>query len=225
MELIKKIHASLPQIQCGRCDTPGCYQYAEQIAVGVPHDRCVPGGSDSLNQLNKILDKTLDNVDQNYGPTINNKIAVVREEDCIGCKKCIGACPVDAIVGATNLMHSVIKDICTGCELCIEPCPVDCIDLVDMPDEDMKKIRDKSQFYFDLNKSNKPNKKRAKLKNNTNINKNISSEINLKITNRGVDKNKAIEDMQDQILSSDLKKLHKFKKDQVDEFLKDKDEA
>ena len=75
-----------------------------------------------------------------YGPTINNKIAVVREEDCIGCKKCIGACPVDAIVGATNLMHSVIKDICTGCELCIEPCPVDCIDLVDMPDEDMKKL-------------------------------------------------------------------------------------
>ena len=77
MELIKKIHASLPQIQCGRCDTPGCYQYAEQIAVGVPHDRCVPGGSDSLNQLNKILDKTLDNVDPNYGPTINNKIAIL----------------------------------------------------------------------------------------------------------------------------------------------------
>lgn len=225
MELIKKIHASLPQIQCGRCDTPGCYQYAEQIAVGVPHDRCVPGGSDSLNQLNKILDKTLDNVDQNYGPTINSKIAVVREEECIGCKKCIGACPVDAIVGATNLMHSVIRDICTGCELCIEPCPVDCIDLVDMPEEDMKKIRDKSQFYFDLNKSNKPNKKRAKLKNNTNINKNISSEINLKITNRSVDKKKAIEDMQYQILSSDLKKLHKFKLDQVKKFLKDKDEA
>ena len=89
----------------------------------------------------------------------------------------------------------------------------------------MKKIRDKSQFYFDLNKSNKPNKKRAKLKNNTNINKNISSEINLKITNRGVDKKKALEDMQNQILSSDLKKLHKFKIDQVEKFLKDKYEA
>ena len=122
-------------------------------------------------------------------------------------------------------MHSVIKDICTGCELCIEPCPVDCIDLVDIPDEDIKKIRNKSQFYFDLNKSIKPNKKRAKLKNNTNINKDISSEINLKITNRGIDKNKAIEDMQDHILSSDLKKIHKFKTNQVDKFLKEKNET
>ncbi len=225
MELIKKIHATLPQIQCGRCDTPGCYQYAEQIAEGIPHDRCVPGGSNTLQKLNNILDKELRTVDQNYGPTIKSKIAIIGEEDCIGCKKCIGACPVDAIVGATNLMHSVINDICTGCELCIEPCPVDCIDLLDIPKEDMKKVRDKSQQYFDLKESIKPKKKRTKLKNNSIINKDISSEINHKITNRGINKNKAFEEMQDNILTGDLKKLHNFEAEQIDEFLKEKNET
>lgn len=225
MELIKKIHASLPQIQCGRCDTPGCYQYAEQIAEGIPHDRCVPGGSDTLQKLNNILDKEIHTVDQNYGPTIKSKLAIIREEDCIGCKKCIGACPVDAIVGATNLMHSIINDICTGCELCIEPCPVDCIDLVDIPKEDMKKVRDKSQQYFDLKESIKPKKKRTKLKNNSSINKDISSEINYKITNRGIDKDKAFEEMQENILTGDLKKLHNFKAEQIDGFLKEKNET
>jgi len=225
LELIKKIHATLPQIQCGRCDTPGCYQYAEQIAEGIPHDRCVPGGSNTLQKLNNILDKELRTVDQNYGPTIKSKIAIIGEEDCIGCKKCIGACPVDAIVGATNLMHSVINDICTGCELCIEPCPVDCIDLLDIPKEDMKKVRDKSQQYFDLKESIKPKKKRTKLKNNSIINKDISSEINHKITNRGINKNKAFEEMQDNILTGDLKKLHNFEAEQIDEFLKEKNET
>ena len=225
MELIKKIHATLPQIQCGRCDTPGCYQYAEQIAEGIPHDRCVPGGSNTLQKLNNILDKELRTVDQNYGPTIKSKIAIIREEDCIGCKKCIGACPVDAIVGATNLMHSVINDICTGCELCIEPCPVDCIDLLNIPKEDMKKVRDKSQQYFNLKELIKPKKKRTKLKNNSIINKDISSEINHKITNRGINKNKAFEEMQDNILTGDLKKLHNFEAEQIDEFLKEKNET
>ena len=119
MELIDIIHKSLPQIQCGRCDTPGCYQYANDIANGAPHDRCVPGGAKTLDKLNVILDKSIDNVDIQFGPTIQEQKVKIIEDDCIGCKKCIGACPIDAIVGATNLMHSVIDDICTGCELCI----------------------------------------------------------------------------------------------------------
>ena len=122
-------------------------------------------------------------------------------------------------------MHSVINDICTGCELCIEPCPVDCIDLLDIPKEDMKKVRDKSQQYFDLKESIKPKKKRTKLKNNSIINKDISSEINHKITNRGINKNKAFEEMQDNILTGDLKKLHNFEAEQIDEFLKEKNET
>ena len=56
--------------------------------------------------------------------------AVIREDDCIGCTKCIPACPVDAIVGTGKHMHTIFTDLCTGCELCIAPCPVDCIDLV-----------------------------------------------------------------------------------------------
>jgi len=57
-------------------------------------------------------------------------LAVVREAECIGCTKCIQACPVDAILGGAKQMHTVIADECTGCELCVEPCPVDCIDMV-----------------------------------------------------------------------------------------------
>jgi electron transport complex protein RnfB len=57
-------------------------------------------------------------------------VAYIREDECIGCTKCIQACPVDAILGAAKLMHTVIADECTGCDLCVEPCPVDCIDML-----------------------------------------------------------------------------------------------
>lgn len=60
-------------------------------------------------------------------------IAAIRENECIGCTKCIQACPVDAILGADKLMHTVITDECIGCKLCLPPCPVDCIDLLPQP--------------------------------------------------------------------------------------------
>ncbi len=56
-------------------------------------------------------------------------LAVIDEANCIGCTKCIQACPVDAIVGATRAMHTVMSDLCTGCNLCVAPCPTQCIDL------------------------------------------------------------------------------------------------
>ena len=56
-------------------------------------------------------------------------MAIIDESRCIGCTLCIEACPVDAIVGASKQMHTVLAHACTGCELCIAPCPVDCIDL------------------------------------------------------------------------------------------------
>jgi len=60
-------------------------------------------------------------------------VAQVDEARCIGCARCIDACPVDAIAGAPGFMHTVIAAYCTGCELCLPPCPVDCIDLVPPP--------------------------------------------------------------------------------------------
>jgi electron transport complex protein RnfB len=61
---------------------------------------------------------------------ITSQQAVVREAECIGCTKCIQACPVDAIIGAAKQMHTVISELCIGCGLCLPPCPVDCIDLI-----------------------------------------------------------------------------------------------
>lgn len=143
MELINLIHDQLPQIQCGRCDTPGCKQYAKAIVAGEPHDRCVPGGQETLDKLNKLVGTSYKKVNLEYGPTIKFQKVSIVEEDCIGCKKCITACPVDAIVGATNMMHSIIDDICTGCELCIEPCPVDCIKMEPSYNKDNESTKNK----------------------------------------------------------------------------------
>jgi electron transport complex protein RnfB len=57
-------------------------------------------------------------------------VALIEENRCIGCTLCIAACPVDAIVGARGLMHTVVEPWCIGCKLCVPPCPVDCIEMV-----------------------------------------------------------------------------------------------
>ena len=66
MELIDLIHKELPQIQCGRCETPGCKQYAEAIVNGSPHDRCVPGGIKTLKKLNAISNTNYISVNSEY---------------------------------------------------------------------------------------------------------------------------------------------------------------
>ena len=221
MELINLIHKELPQIQCGRCDTPGCMQYAQAIVDGDPHDRCVPGGQETLDNLNILLDKKISKVNLDYGPTIDSQKVSIIEDECIGCKKCIDACPVDAIAGSANMMHSIIDDICTGCELCIEPCPVDCIEIISVSKDAIKVPRDMSQSAYDI-KESLNNNKRSKLKNFSDENLNISGHINTQITNRGIDKAKKLEDMQITITKQDLKSLHEFDESLLDDFVKDK---
>ncbi len=130
--LISAIDALLPQTQCGKCGHPGCQPYAAGIAAGEAHNKCPPGGAATILELSTLLQRPPLPLDSPY-PVTPNQRAVIREAECIGCTKCIQACPTDAILGAAKLMHTVIESECSGCELCLAPCPVDCIDLVAVP--------------------------------------------------------------------------------------------
>ena len=130
---IERILDCLPQTQCARCGHPGCRPYAEAIASGAPINRCPPGGDDTISALATLLELPALPLDPTVGPRPADSIAWIREADCIGCFKCVRACPVDAIVGAPRFMHTVIAGECTGCGLCLPPCPVDCIELRELP--------------------------------------------------------------------------------------------
>ena len=201
--LIELINAELPQFQCGRCDTPGCRPYAEEIANGSPHNRCVPGGQVTLDRISDILNRDSLQLDHDYGPDLKPQVAQIVEEDCIGCTKCIDACPVDAISGAANLMHNVINDLCTGCELCIEPCPVDCIELIDIDEDKSLIARDSSSHFFDL-KVELDLRKKKKSKMNKSIHENLSigNSINQKLKNRNIDSATSLKKLQLEMLES-----------------------
>ena len=201
--LIELINAELPQFQCGRCETPGCRPYAEDIANGSPHNRCVPGGQVTLDRISDILNKDSLLLDHDYGPDLKPQVAHIVEEDCIGCTKCIDACPVDAITGAANLMHNVINDLCTGCELCIEPCPVDCIELIDIDEDKSLIARDSSSHFFDL-KVELDLRKKKKSKMNKSILENVSigDSINQKLKNRNIDSATSLKKLQLEMLES-----------------------
>jgi electron transport complex protein RnfB len=122
------IDALLPQTHCTQCGYAGCRPYAEALARGEADiDRCPPGDDAGAAALAALLGVAAKPYDRARGTHKPRAVAVIDEATCVGCTKCIQACPVDAIVGASRLMHGVIADECTGCELCIPPCPVDCI--------------------------------------------------------------------------------------------------
>lgn len=126
--LIERINILLPQTQCGQCGYPGCKPYAQAIALGQADiNQCPPGGETGIHTLAGLLGLTPKPLNPDYGVHKPKQLAFIVEDDCIGCVKCLAACPVDAIVGAAKMMHTVIATECTGCELCIAPCPVDCI--------------------------------------------------------------------------------------------------
>ncbi len=131
------LDALLPQTQCTRCGYPACRPYAEAMASGeAAINRCPPGGKSTIGALAALLETTELPLDPDCGTEAPRRIALIDESVCIGCTKCILACPVDAIIGAGKRMHTVIAEDCTGCELCIAPCPVDCIDLIPDPRPD-----------------------------------------------------------------------------------------
>lgn len=126
--LAAKILAVLPQTQCMRCGYPDCAAYAQAISSGdADINQCPPGGAQGIAQLALLTLRASQPLNPNNGQEVPRSVAFIDETWCIGCTLCIEACPVDAIVGANKMMHSVIEPYCTGCELCLPVCPVDCI--------------------------------------------------------------------------------------------------
>ncbi|MGO3126755.1 MAG: Rnf electron transport complex subunit RnfB [Luteimonas sp.] len=130
--LVERLDRLLPQTQCGQCGFDGCRPYADAMARGEAEvDRCPPGGDAGARALARALETAALPFDRERGEHhALPPVALVIEADCIGCTKCIQACPVDAIVGGSKLMHTVLADACTGCALCVPACPVDCIEMV-----------------------------------------------------------------------------------------------
>ena len=124
------IDSLLPQTQCGRCNYPSCKLYSTAIIQGQADiNQCPPGGDATIATLARISGQRVKPLNPKHGQTQTGAVAVIDEQACIGCVKCIQACPVDAILGAAKQMHSVLSQVCTGCELCIPPCPMNCISM------------------------------------------------------------------------------------------------
>ncbi|KAB2826520.1 electron transport complex subunit RsxB [Aliivibrio finisterrensis] len=127
--IVEQIDAILPQTQCGQCGYPGCKPYAEAIANGDIINKCPPGGQATIEKLADLMGVDVPTSDDDDAVNVKT-IAFIHEDMCIGCTKCIQACPVDAIVGGTKALHTVIEAECTGCDLCVAPCPTDCIEMI-----------------------------------------------------------------------------------------------
>lgn len=162
----EQIDALLPQTQCGLCGYGACMPYAEAIVFeGAPINLCPPGGIKTLRALGELTTQDpapfLEEMAQKTKPKM---LAVIRENECIGCTKCIQACPVDAIVGSSKQMHTVIAAECTGCELCVAPCPVDCIEmlLTQATDTEEQMMAEQARKRFNARATRLKNEKIAK---------------------------------------------------------------
>ena len=150
MDSADAIDAVLPQTQCGACDYPACRPYAEAIGRGeAAINQCPPGGDAVIARIAVITGREPLPLREAWRPPA---LAVIREQECIGCTLCIQACPVDAIIGASKQMHTVITAECNGCERCLPPCPVDCIDLIRLPErsaQDAERLARQWRSRFD----------------------------------------------------------------------------
>jgi electron transport complex protein RnfB len=135
MTLADRIDALLPQTQCTRCGYEGCRPYSRAIVEGRAQiNQCPPGGAATIGELAALLGREALPLNPANGVEAPARVAVIDEQRCIGCVKCLAPCPVDAIIGARKYTHTVVVDLCTGCELCIAPCPVDCITMAPRPE-------------------------------------------------------------------------------------------
>lgn len=126
--MLEALNDLLPQTQCSQCGFKGCRPYAQAIIAGdADINQCPPGGDAGIVKIAAFLSVPVKPLNTQFGEHKPKSVAFIDEEKCIGCVKCIAACPVDAIIGTAKFTHTVIAFECTGCELCIAPCPVDCI--------------------------------------------------------------------------------------------------
>jgi electron transport complex protein RnfB len=131
MVTAEDIDALLPQTQCTRCGYGGCRPYADALLAGEAQiNQCPPGGAAIIGALAELLQRPALPLNPANGVAGALLVAQIDEEACIGCARCLPPCPVDAIVGTHQQMHTVVVALCTGCELCVAPCPVDCIAMV-----------------------------------------------------------------------------------------------
>ena len=136
--LADALNDALPQTQCTRCGYPDCRSYAQAMAEGgAAINQCPPGGQEGVVRLARLTGRPVQPLNPTHGTEAPRQLAVIDEAWCIGCTLCLDACPVDSIVGAAKLMHSVVAAQCTGCELCLPVCPVDCISLRPVSDDRM----------------------------------------------------------------------------------------
>lgn len=149
-QMVERINRVLPQTQCTKCGYDGCRPYAQAINEGEAINRCPPGGPGVIEDLSDITGRPVLALNPEVGEHLPQSVAFIREDECIGCTKCIQACPVDAIVGAAKLMHTVIASDCTGCDLCVEPCPVDCIDMLPVEETFSRPSQSQSEYWQTL---------------------------------------------------------------------------
>lgn len=164
-DLTKRIESTLAQTQCQLCEYDDCRAYAEAVVNDNESiDRCLPGGEKTLRALAELTQQDPDPyLDEMHKKTKAITLAIIREHECIGCTKCIQACPVDAIIGSGKQMHTVITDVCNGCELCIPPCPVDCIDTIAHPIySDAADIAEQSKTRYQQHQARKKKQKVTK---------------------------------------------------------------
>lgn len=218
LALISQIDRLLPQTQCGLCGhADGCLPYATAIVKdGESHNKCVPGGQPVTEQIAQLLDRpvlTAKPSKWQTDPKTNRPMemrAIIREDDCIGCTKCIPACPVDAIIGSGKQMHTIFTDLCTGCELCLPPCPVDCIDLVPYPraisdsDRQTEQADLRNRYYAHLERTYQ------QVNDNTNARPVVSMvQAKLNDISVNIDENQAKNAIETAKLRTQIKKLEK----------------